>query len=295
MTSSRLPQGGGRARRSPSLHTSARERYLTAAKAAGLDAAAAPACADAAADTPLTERVRALYEGSVVPVREIARLVGVGERRIYRYACKLGWKARVRWLKPAARGRACLPVERVRALYEDSSLPVREIARLAGVSDVTVYNYARKLAWKRGARPLVKGAGGRFIPLAEAGRPHVRGLKALDPQGAEFAAERCARAGVIADQAAAAAAADARARAAREQAARDAQVQTRTFERLADALVDLTKFRVALSDGCSGGTAERADRLAARLERAILAQVERLVAPVSAPASPVGEDRGQPA
>jgi DNA invertase Pin-like site-specific DNA recombinase len=111
MTSSRLPQGcGGHARRAPALRTAARERYLTAAKAAGLDAPAAPACTDAAADASLTERVRALYEGSIVPVREIARLVGVGERRIYRYARKLGWKARVRWLKPAARGRACLPV-----------------------------------------------------------------------------------------------------------------------------------------------------------------------------------------
>jgi transposase len=286
MTSSRLRQGGGRARRGRSLRRDARERYRVAAKAAGLDTA--PACADASVDASLTGRVRALYEGSVVPVREIARLVGVGERRIYRYAQKLGWKARVRWLKPAARGRACLPVERVRALYEDSNLPVREIARLAGVSDVTVYNYARKLAWKRGARPLVKGAGGRFIPLAEAGRPHTRGLKALDSLGAQAAAEACARAGIIADDAAAAAVADARARAAGEQAARDAQAWMRTFERLMEVFVDLVKFRDELEAERGSGAAKRADRLAARLQHVVLVQIERVWAPPAGAALPHG-------
>jgi hypothetical protein len=180
----------------------------------------------------------------------------------------------------------------VRALYEDSSLPVREIARLAGVSDVTVYNYARKLAWKRGARPLVKGAGGRFIPLAEAGRPHARGLKALDPQGAQAAAEACARAGVIADEAAAAAVTEAQvraareqaertARAAREQAEREAQAWMRTFERLMELFVDLAKFRAELGDEHGGEPARRADRLAARLQHVVLLQIERLPAPRS--------------
>src|SRR5205814_1077213 len=41
-----------------------------------------------AVDTPLTEQVRALYEETVVPVREIARLAGVTERTIYKYARK---------------------------------------------------------------------------------------------------------------------------------------------------------------------------------------------------------------
>ena len=45
----------------------------------------------------LTERARALYEDSAVPVREIARLTGVTERTIYKYAAKHAWKPRYRW------------------------------------------------------------------------------------------------------------------------------------------------------------------------------------------------------
>jgi AcrR family transcriptional regulator len=53
--------------------------------------------------TELTERVRALYEGSAVPVREIARLAGVTERTIYKYAAKHAWKPRYRWTPDGAR------------------------------------------------------------------------------------------------------------------------------------------------------------------------------------------------
>ena len=274
-------------RREPSLRTCARVRYLTAAEAAGL---AAPPAPPPVAEPSLSERVRALYEGAVVPVREIAKLVGVSEHTIYKYARRLGWKARVRWLKPVARGRAHLPLERVRALYEESCLPVREVARLAGVSDVTVNNYARKLGWQRRARRLAKGAGGRFVPLAQAGLPHPRGLKALDPASARRAAERCARAGALADEAAAAAAGEAELRAARllaERAAqaarlaaeRDAQARLRTFERLNAALVELARFLIAFCAEPDSEHTRRAERLAARLQRAIAAQIERLLTP----------------
>jgi transcriptional regulator with XRE-family HTH domain len=266
-------------RREPSQRKAARERYLASASAERLHRVVAPAAPAMPAEPALTERVRTLYESGVVPVREIARLVGVGERQIYRYAQKLGWKARVRWLKPVARGRARLPLPDVRALYEASRLTVCEIAELAGVSDVTINNYARKLGWRRRARSLAKGAGGRFVRRAEAGLPHVCGLKALDPAGARHAAERCARAVSIADAAAAAAAEEAQARAARLAAQREAAAALRTFERLNASLVELAKFRSALGGAPGSDQAGRADRLATRLEHAILAQIERLLAP----------------
>ena len=43
------------------------------------------------ASESLTARVRALYENSVVPVREIARLAGVSERTLYKYVRRGGW------------------------------------------------------------------------------------------------------------------------------------------------------------------------------------------------------------
>ena len=47
----------------------------------------------------------------------------------------------------------------------------------------------------------VRGAGGRFVPQAEAGKPHARGLKALDPAGSVRAAAACIRAGELSDYA----------------------------------------------------------------------------------------------
>jgi hypothetical protein len=285
MTSSRLPQGGGgRARRARSLRRDARERYRAAAKAAGLDASAfadasadksaEPACADASADkstvpvtstetsadTLLTERVRALYEGSVVPVCEIARLIGVSDRMIYQYARTGGWRRR----------RTC---------------PACAAAFAAAK--------AGRVARRRPGFVPAKGAGGRFIRREDVGKPFPRGLKALDPQGAEAAAEACVRAGVIADEAIAAAVADAQARAARDQAERAARTQReqaeraaqawmRTFERLMEMFVDLAKFRVELGDERVGAET-RADRLAAHLQHVVLLQIDRLLMPRAPP------------
>ena len=102
--------------------------------------------------------------------------------------------------------------ERVRALYEDSAVPVREIAAVAGVTERTIYKYAAKHRWKmryrwaphhrwRAAPEVapVKGAGGRFVRREDKGKPFARGLKALDPAAAaqalaaSAAAERAAR------------------------------------------------------------------------------------------------------
>lgn len=121
---------------------------------------------------------------------------------------------------PLSRGRAEEGVTaRVRALYENSAVPVREIAAVAGVTERTLYKYAQKGGWKpryawvdrggvarRGWRAAdavapAQGAGGRFIRREDRGQPFARGLKATDPQGATRATSACEQAGTIAAQA----------------------------------------------------------------------------------------------
>lgn len=112
-----------------------------------------------------------------------------------------------------------------RALYEDSAVPVREIARLAGVSERTVYKYVIKHDWKRRYRCVArdvavaaancgrrwqraegfvtaKGAGGRFIRREDAGKPFATGLKATDAAGRARAEAACAAAALRARDAA---------------------------------------------------------------------------------------------
>ncbi len=107
----------------------------------------------------------------------------------------------------------------MRALYENSAVPVREIAAVAGVTERTIYKYAQRGGWKaryawvdrggvaRRGRPAAEavapaqGAGGRFIRREDSGKPFPRGLKATDPQGATRATAACAQAETIAAQA----------------------------------------------------------------------------------------------
>jgi hypothetical protein len=239
-------------RREPSRRADARARYCEAAAKAALtptlsrerereqaeqaeseafehDAPApyrAPAKLAQSDDPTLTARVRALYEGGVVPVREIASLAGVTERTLYKYVRALGWTPRV--------------------------------TRHRGDGKPT------------SAQRAARGAGGRFIPLADADQPHAQGLKALDPDGAQRAAEHCVHAAALAETAAAAAQAAAQARAARVQAERKAQAQTRSYTLLCGALVELHKI-------CAPATAgPRTLRLAPRLQDAILQHMERI-------------------
>lgn len=86
------------------------------------------------------------------------------------------------------------PTERARVLYEDTPVPVRAIASLCGVTERTIYKHARNGQWRRRYRTPSRGAGGRFIPARQAGRPHPRGLKATDPAGAARAVAACGRA-----------------------------------------------------------------------------------------------------
>ena len=116
----------------------------------------------------------------------------------------------------------------VRALYEDTAVPVRDIARRAGVAERTLYKYAQKHSWKPryawtpdGSRPPgrpgrrrsseqraraerfapAKGAGGRFIRREDKGQPVAQGIKALDPAGRAAAAQAAAEAERVARRA----------------------------------------------------------------------------------------------
>jgi hypothetical protein len=110
----------------------------------------------------LTERVRALYEGGAMPVADIAAMLGVNQRTLYKYVQRGGWRRRYRLSRPPA-----------------DIAPVAAKPRRPG-----------NAGWK--------GAGGRFIRAEEAGLPHPAGLKALDPTGAARATTRCERAQTLA-------------------------------------------------------------------------------------------------
>ncbi|HWC91853.1 MAG TPA: helix-turn-helix domain-containing protein, partial [Pseudolabrys sp.] len=113
----------------------------------------------------LTEKVRALYANSAVPVAEIARLCGVSERTIYKYAARHRWPPRYAWGPKGARPRGRRPAPR------------------------------RGASWQARARfAPVKGAGARFIRRADKSKPFAVGLKATDAAAAARAAADCAQA-----------------------------------------------------------------------------------------------------
>lgn len=136
----------------------------------------------------------------------------------------------------AGEGKESALTRRARALYEDTVVPVRAIAQLCGVTERTLYKYAQKGKWRPRVRRLTKGAGGRFIPLADAGLPVERGLKALDPAGAKRAAEACDAAGALAAEALAGA-----------QATRRLEADARTLGYLVQVLRDLAAMDEAMA------------------------------------------------
>jgi hypothetical protein len=159
----------------------------------------------------LTARVRALYEGSAVPVREIAALAGITERTLYKYAAKQQWKPRYRWRADGGRPR-----------------------------------------WRRWRAPPhvapAKGAGGRFIRRAEAGKPVATGIKATAPAARSRAGAACRRAALLAG------AAEQRA-----QAARRFEQRMRAIEAANAAAAALTRY---LAQGARQRTRRRPSRFA---------------------------------
>jgi hypothetical protein len=175
---------------------------------------------------------------------------------------------------------------RVRALYEDSVVPVAAIARLAGVTERAVYKWAKKFDWRPRVVRLARGTGGRFVPLADASRPVATGIMALDPQRAERTAARCVAAGLIAADAAKAAVRAARRRHAQVQAeraeaaaAREADARLREWASINRALHQAVRMR----EEAQGDP----DRIAAaeRLLAAIATQMERCLEGLESSAS----------
>lgn len=169
---------------------------------------------------------------------------------------------------------------RVRALYEDSAVPVSEIARLVGVNERTLYRYVALGNWKRRYPsrkpgpdyPQVRGAGGRFIPRADADKPVVHGLKALDPEARAQAAAACA----------AASARHAKAKA-KADSAQVWEARRRAIDSVTAAMAAYSRWRKAHARRAAkffheGGPsdAERADD--ARTEALFVAQIEAAVA-----------------
>jgi len=121
-----------------------------------------------------------------------------------------------------------------RALYEAGVVPVRELARLCGVSVPGLYYHIRRHGWRR-RRPAVprdanKAARQRQRYLAQKALrpPPRRGLKACDPQGEAMAAELCQRASALSQAALV-----------RALARRDAEADARVLSILARALRDI--------------------------------------------------------
>jgi hypothetical protein len=136
-----------------------------------------------------------------VPVREIARLIGVSGRTLYKYVERYGWKRR----------HICLAQE--------------EAVRKA--------NCGRRLTPREGFAG-VRGAGGRFISFEERGRAQALsppcGPKALDPLAAEALAPVCVEAALASDEAVAAAIARATAEENEKRRDRERDADLRTLE-----------------------------------------------------------------
>jgi hypothetical protein len=174
----------------------------------------------------------------------------------------------------------------VRALYEGSAVPVREIAAIAGVTERTVYKYARKQRWKpryrwrargtvdRGRRwrqrpgfAPVKGAGARFIRRADKDKPIATGLKATDPDGAARAVESCGAAASLSREAQRQA-----------EAAQRSDALNRAIEGAGSALKNLREFHQRRGKGPPGPLDIRIEGVLMRVVTMALARWQALVA-----------------
>ena len=167
-------------------------------------------------------------------------------------------------------------MRQAQALYEEGVVPVRDIARLAGVCERTFYRHVKKRGWRRRnvcaardnavaaanrGRPLTvaKGVSGRFVRRAVAGAPHPAGLGALDPPRDAEGTHACIAAGALSE----AAMADAQAEIA-------ARARLRTLDLCERALGDVMRL-LAERPG-----APEAAPLALRIADAILGEMGRL-------------------
>jgi hypothetical protein len=205
----------------------------------------------------LTERVRDLYENSIVPVREIARLAGVTERTLYKYVARGGWQRR----------HVCLARDdAVRAANAGRTLTPR--AGFAGAQKA-------------------KGAGGRFVRREEAGAPHASGLQALDPLAAAQAIGAVDRAHLQSDIATGEAVAEAEIRAAAARREKALERDARSLNTIARTVRELTAITLKERQRADREQAaaeqervakEKEDRDAEEMKRSLARKIEALVA-----------------
>jgi hypothetical protein len=189
-------------------------------------------------------------------------------------------------------------MQRLQALYEEDVVPVREIARVADVTERTLYRYIQKGAWRRrhacpardaaGAAAKdsegglvwdarfapVKGAGGRFIRREDTDKPVARGIKALDPVGAARAVAKAESAAALSARAGHMARLSKLARegiAAQKKRERAEDARIRAFGTLMDVMNSLTQARRAPHVNL------RADAVAEKMQHLILEMVEKLM------------------
>jgi hypothetical protein len=173
----------------------------------------------------LTAQVRALYEGSAVPVRELAALAGITERTIYKYARKGGWTPRYRWDTGTA--------ERVRG-------------------------------WDAGETfASAKGAGGRFIARADKDKPFAAGIAATDAVRVARAAKACADAAAIGEAAQA-----------QTRRSRCAEARLSAIDAVARAIANVARYRDSLRERVAKHSAVQ-NRVEGALCRIVEAQVAR--------------------
>jgi hypothetical protein len=137
----------------------------------------------------------------------------------------------------------------IRALYEDTPVPVREIARLVGVTERKIYALVRRL----GCRPRrqLAGDGRRVVPRA------APTTCDLNSENVQRVVQRCSEAVAHAKHVAAATRAARDERIARHQARRSAEADARTLLLVARAMRDLAAIT-------SGAAARKAQRIRAK-------------------------------
>jgi hypothetical protein len=119
----------------------------------------------------------------------------------------------------------------IRTLYEDTLVPVREIARIAGVTERNIYALVRRL----GCRPRVRlasGGGRRIVPLASSGKVP----SGLDAESVNRALQRCMEAVSRAERLTDAARAAKEERAATGRALRSSETQARMLLLIVQAM-----------------------------------------------------------
>ena len=165
--------------------------------------------------------------------------------------------------------------DRLRQLYEQSALPVREIARIAAIAERTLFSYVQRGGWKRRNWRQARHNAARRAPPEAAGlvssaedarhtaQAYIAARNLVDEASAAAAAaaqERAAKAGATALE-----------RAARAKAVADAQARARLAAAVTDGLRILAQV-----ERNGRPLSKRARRVRERLFDTLVGQFERL-------------------